>query len=57
VVIDAGFSFVSGKAFGDADVKGLDKKGVRVTPTPGGVGPVTVACLMRNALICAKAKK
>lgn len=56
VVIDAGFSFVSGKAFGDADVEGLDKKGVRVTPTPGGVGPVTVACLMRNALICAKAK-
>lgn len=57
VVIDAGFSFVSGKAFGDADVIGLDKKGVRVTPTPGGVGPITVACLMRNALICAKAKR
>jgi len=56
VVVDAGFSFVGGKSFGDADVAGLDKKGIRVTPTPGGVGPVTVACLMRNAAICAKYK-
>ncbi len=56
VVIDAGFSFSGGKAFGDAEISGLDKKGVKVTPTPGGVGPVTVACLMRNAAICARHK-
>lgn len=56
IVIDAGFSFINGKAFGDADVSGLHKKGIKVTPTPGGVGPVTVACLMRNAAICAKNK-
>lgn len=56
VVIDAGFSFSKGKAFGDAEVSGLDKKGVKVTPTPGGVGPATVACLMRNAAICANHK-
>lgn len=56
VVIDAGFSFGRAGAFGDADVVGLDKKGVRVTPTPGGVGPITVANLMRNAAICAEEK-
>lgn len=56
VVIDAGFSFKGGKIFGDADVAGLHKKGVRVTPTPGGVGPVTVAKLMHNAIICAEQK-
>lgn len=56
VVIDAGFSFSKGKAYGDAEVEALDKKGVMVTPTPGGVGPVTVAMLMRNAVICAENK-
>ncbi len=56
VVIDAGFSYKNGKVFGDAAVAKLDKKGVKVTPTPGGVGPVTVAKLMRNAIICAEQK-
>jgi len=55
-VIDAGFSFKGGAIFGDADVDGLDKKGVYVTPTPGGVGPVTVAKLMHNAVVCAERK-
>jgi len=54
IVIDAGFSFQKGKASGDADVAGLDKKGARVTPTPGGVGPITVARLMFNAAVCAE---
>lgn len=52
IVIDAGFSFVNGKSYGDADVTALDKKGVWVTPTPGGVGPVTVSKLMFNAAKC-----
>lgn len=56
VVIDAGFSFSNGKASGDADVAGLDKKGAIVTPTPGGVGPITVAKLMYNAAVCAEIK-
>jgi methylenetetrahydrofolate dehydrogenase (NADP+)/methenyltetrahydrofolate cyclohydrolase len=56
VVIDAGFSFSRGKAHGDVDVEAIDRKGAAVTPTPGGVGPVTVACLMRNAVICAEKK-
>lgn len=56
VVIDAGFSYKGGKIFGDAEVNRLDKKGAKVTPTPGGVGPVTVAKLMHNAAICAERK-
>lgn len=56
IVIDAGFSFVNGKSYGDADVVALDKKGVFVTPTPGGVGPVTVSKLMHNAAVCGKMK-
>ncbi|PIT88350.1 MAG: bifunctional methylenetetrahydrofolate dehydrogenase/methenyltetrahydrofolate cyclohydrolase [Candidatus Magasanikbacteria bacterium CG10_big_fil_rev_8_21_14_0_10_36_32] len=56
IVIDAGFSFDKGKVFGDVNVSGLDKKGVLVTPTPGGVGPITVAKLFQNAAICAERK-
>lgn len=56
IVIDAGFSFKGGKVYGDVDVAGLDKKGVLVTPTPGGVGPVTVAKLFSNAALCAETK-
>lgn len=56
VVIDAGFSFEKGQIFGDANAQGIDKKGALVTPTPGGVGPVTVAKLFWNAALCAERK-
>lgn len=57
IVIDAGFLCdKSGKVFGDADVAGLDKKKIWITPTPGGVGPITVAKLMQNAILCAEFK-
>lgn len=57
IVVDAGFSFENGKAYGDSDVAALHKKGVKVTPTPGGVGPITVSKLMYNAAVCAENKK
>lgn len=56
IVIDAGFSFKNGKSYGDADVATLDKKGVWVTPTPGGVGPITVSKLILNAALCGEMK-
>lgn len=56
IVIDAGFSFEDGKVSGDADVKALDKKGVWITPTPGGVGPITVSKLLLNAALCGENK-
>jgi len=47
VVIDAGTAESHGKIRGDVD-PAVFKKVRAYTPTPGGVGPVTVACLMRN---------
>jgi methylenetetrahydrofolate dehydrogenase (NADP+)/methenyltetrahydrofolate cyclohydrolase len=57
VVIDAGFSFVGKKSVGDADGALYKKQGIKITPTPGGVGVVTVACLLRNAVLCAENNK
>jgi len=48
VVIDAGTSIKEGKLVGDVDFKSVSKKASYITPVPGGVGPVTVACLIEN---------
>lgn len=53
VVIDAGVSFVGKKMYGDIDFKSVAKKASLVTPTPGGVGPLTVAKLIENTVKCA----
>lgn len=52
VVIDAGVSFIKGKMYGDIDFASVSKKAALVTPTPGGVGPLTVAKLMHNTVQC-----
>lgn len=54
VVIDAGVSFVNGKMYGDIDFNSVVKKAKLVTPTPGGVGPLTVAKLIENTVKCAE---
>lgn len=56
IVIDAGICFDEGKIYGDANVKELEKKAF-VTPTPGGVGPITVAKLLWNTVLCAEKMK
>ncbi len=48
VVIDAGSSFWEEKVVGDVDFKSVSKKASYITPVPGGVGPMTVACLIEN---------
>lgn len=53
VVIDAGTAESKGKIRGDVHPKVYEKV-ASFTPTPGGVGPVTVACLMRNLVEAAK---
>lgn len=51
VVIDVGFSHDKDKkAVGDVDFKEVAEKASLITPVPGGVGPITVACLLRNLL-------
>ena len=52
-VIDVGINRVEGKIVGDVDTAAVDKK-ARVSPVPGGVGKLTVACLMKNVLKAAE---
>ncbi len=52
VVIDVGTSRVRGKIVGDVDFERVAPKVSFITPPTGGVGPVTVAVLMRN-VVCA----
>ena len=40
--------------YGDINFEEIKKKASLVTPTPGGVGPVTVAKLIENTIKCAK---
>jgi len=54
IVIDTGVDFVDGKMSGDVNVAEVIKKAAYVTPTPGGVGPITVARLLANTVSCAK---
>lgn len=54
VVIDVGTSWVNGKMVGDVDIKTLEGIASRVTPVPGGIGPIMVACLLRNVLKATK---
>ncbi len=53
VVIDIGVSRVDGKLQGDVDFDAVEKIASAITPVPGGVGPLTVASLIRN---CVSAK-
>ncbi len=52
VVIDVGTSFEKGKrkSIGDVDFKSVSKQASYITPVPGGVGPMTVACLLENLI-------
>lgn len=53
-VIDVGVNRdpQSGKLCGDVDFDTCEKKASVITPVPGGVGPMTRACLMENTLEC-----
>lgn len=61
VIIDVGINRVADettekgyKLVGDCDFEGLREKASWITPVPGGVGPMTVAMLMKNTLLAAK---
>lgn len=49
-VIDVGINFVDGKMVGDVDFESASAKAEMITPVPGGVGGVTTACLVMNAV-------
>jgi methylenetetrahydrofolate dehydrogenase (NADP+)/methenyltetrahydrofolate cyclohydrolase len=54
IVIDAGVSFENGAMYGDADAEHIRDIALAVTPTPGGVGPITVARLLWNTALAAE---
>ena len=47
VIIDVGINSVEGKLYGDVNPN-VEEKCSMLTPVPGGVGPMTVACLLKN---------
>lgn len=54
IVIDAGTNYDSeGKLCGDVDFEKTAPKTSYITPVPGGVGPVTTACLLSNTVLLA----
>ena len=48
VVIDVGINRVDGKICGDVDYEEVAEKASYITPVPGGVGPMTIASLIKN---------
>ena len=55
IVIDIGVNRTQeGKLVGDVDFENVSKKSSYITPSPGGVGPMTIAMLLTNTLKAAK---
>jgi len=52
-VIDVGINRVDGKLVGDVDFASASQVAGAITPVPGGVGPMTIAVLLRNTLVAA----
>ena len=59
VVIDVGINRINpktagkGKLVGDVDYEGVKSVAAAITPVPGGVGPMTIACLLQNTVTAA----
>jgi methylenetetrahydrofolate dehydrogenase (NADP+)/methenyltetrahydrofolate cyclohydrolase len=61
-VIDVGINRIAGESggkdrlVGDVDFTGASEVAAAITPVPGGVGPMTIAVLLRNTLVAAHAR-
>ena len=56
IVIDVGINKKGNKIVGDVSFEEVKNKVKAITPVPGGVGPMTIACLLKNTLKCFKAR-
>jgi len=56
IVIDVGINRVGKKLVGDVDYENVKDVAGCITPVPGGVGPMTIACLLENTLLLANKK-
>jgi len=54
-VIDVGVNRLDGGLVGDVDFEAVRERAGAITPVPGGVGPMTIACLLRNTVLAARA--
>ena len=54
VIIDVGINKTDKGIVGDVDFEQVSKKAKALTPVPGGVGPMTIACLIKNTIDCFK---
>ena len=55
IIIDVGINKVGDKIVGDVNFEDIKDNIKAITPVPGGVGPMTIACLLKNTLECFKA--
>ena len=56
IIIDGGITKVDGKVKGDVKIETFEETNSFISPVPGGVGPVTVACLLENTFLAMKSK-
>ena len=56
VVVDVGINRTEAGLVGDVDPGAADVASA-LTPVPGGVGPLTIACLLQNAIRCARLRR
>jgi len=54
IIIDVGINKTDKGIVGDVDFEEVSKKAKALTPVPGGVGPMTIACLIKNTIDCFK---
>tara|TARA_B100000700_G_scaffold277730_1_gene325289 strand:+ start:276 stop:1115 length:840 start_codon:yes stop_codon:yes gene_type:complete len=54
IVIDVGINKTDSGIVGDVDFNEVSKVAKAITPVPGGVGPMTIACLLSNTVECFK---
>lgn len=53
VIVDVGINRVDGQILGDVDFDTVKSKASAISPVPGGVGPMTIAMLMKNLVLAA----
>lgn len=54
IIVDGGISKEKGRTFGDVNFQSVASKASFLSPVPGGVGPVTIACLLENVYLASR---
>jgi len=57
IVIDVGINRVGDRLVGDVEFSAASERARAITPVPGGVGPMTIACLLKNTALAAARRR